>query len=398
MHQKLTHIEIHNFRSLENVRVRTNALNVLFGPNGSGKSTFFDAIWFVRDCAIRGVDMASSYRNHGIGSKWDRAGKGENISIQLETDLVQYEVMFGYSSGRIEPFVGEKLYSKEEKRDLLKRKVGSHKADFYHQDMEKNLSTELREPERLAFIRYLNLEGKISNAVLTLDELLKHVHFYYSRKANLRVLKKRGSESSHYTWLGENSENLWSVLRNLHDRENIDEQYRIIIQFMREGVPDFNDLLIEQTGPTSVYGNFIEKGRRQPIRASEISDGHIQLLILLTALFAEGKDRPSLIIFDEPEISLHPHALAVFAKAVKLAAQEWNKQVFIATHSPVLISQFSLENILVTTKGERGETIINRVSEMDEIQDLLEEYAVGSLYMAEMLASQSDLKITEVTG
>jgi predicted ATPase len=31
---------------------------------------------------------------------------------------------------------------------------------------------------------------------------------------------------------------------------------------------------------------------------------------------------------------------------VKLATKEWNKQVFIATHSPVLISQFEPTNIL----------------------------------------------------
>lgn len=396
MHQKLTHLEIRNFRSLKNVRVKTNDINVLFGPNGSGKSTFLDAIWFVRDCAIRGVDVASSYRSHGIGAMWDRAGDESNISIQLETDLAQYKITFGYSSGRIEPFVGEKLYSKEESRNLVDRKIGSDKVKFYHQKMDNYLINELREPEKLAFSRYIDLETWTPDAAFTLDRLLDYVRFYHSREAALYALKKHGAESSYHKRLWERGENLWSVLRNLHDRKSIDEQYEVIIQFMQEGIRYFKDLLIEQTGPNSVYGSFVEKGRKYPIRASGISDGHLQLLILLTALFSEGKDQPSLIIFDEPEISLHPHALAVFAKAVKLAAQKWNKQVFIATHSPVLISQFSLENILVTNKGEQGETIMTRVSEMDEIQDLLEEYAVGSLYMAEMLASQSDLKIKEV--
>ena len=115
------------------------------------------------------------------------------------------------------------------------------------------------------------------------------------------------------------------------------------------------------------------------------------MLILLTALFSEGQDRPSIILFDEPEISLHPYALAIFAEAVTLATEKWNKQVFIATHSPVLISQFTAEDILATGKGERGETIIKRVSEMEEIQDLLEEYAIGSLYMAELIAPQSGI-------
>jgi predicted ATPase len=158
---------------------------------------------------------------------------------------------------------------------------------------------------------------------------------------------------------------------------------------MRESFPGFRDLLIEQTGPNTVYGNFIEKDHRQPIVASDASDGYLQALSLLTALFSEGKDRPSLILFDEPEMSLHPYALAIFSEAVKLATEEWNKQVFIATHSPVLISQFDPEDILAAEIGEFGQTVIRRVSEMEEIKDLLEEYAAGSLYMAEMIAAQS---------
>ena len=113
------------------------------------------------------------------------------------------------------------------------------------------------------------------------------------------------------------------------------------------------------------------------------------MLIHLTALFSEGKGRDSLIVFDEPETSLHPYAISVFAEAVKLATKEWNKQVFIATHSPVLISQFAPEDLLAAELDESGQTVLTRVSEMKDIQDLLEDYATGSLYMAEAIAPQS---------
>jgi predicted ATPase len=158
---------------------------------------------------------------------------------------------------------------------------------------------------------------------------------------------------------------------------------------MRESFPPFQDLLIEQTGPSTVYGNFIEKGRREHIQASGVSDGHLQMLALLTALFSEGQNRSSLILFDEPETSLHPYALSILAKAVKLATEEWNKQIFVATHSPVLVSQFEPDDILAVEVNESGQTVMKWVSEMDEIEDLLEAYAIGSLYMAEMIAPQS---------
>jgi len=389
MINKLDRLEIKNFRSLADVEIKTGMLNVLFGPNGAGKSTFLDAIWFVRDCAHRGVDEASSKRDHGIGLLYDQADVDANIIIKIEMGLAQYEISIGFSAGRIEPMVGEKLYSKIDNICLIDRKVGSDSASFYHSEFEQNMTFTLREPEKLAFTRYLDFEETTPRAASELERLLRYVNFYHSREAELYKLKKHGSESSYQTVLWDRCENLWSVLRNLHDRRGIDDRYDTIIGFMRKSFPGFQDLLIEQTGPNTVYGHFVETGHQKPILASGMSDGHLQMLVHLTALFSAGKEQACLLLFDEPEISLHPYALSVFAEAVELATTDWSKQVFIATHSPVLISQFDPENILASEKGAYGEMQLTRVSKMENIKDLLDEYATGSLYMAEILAPQS---------
>jgi Predicted ATPase len=387
MSNQLTHLQIKNFRSLADVKIQINHLNIIFGPNGAGKTTLLDTIWFVRDCAIRGVDLASSERDHGIGLLWDGADEGENISIKIVTPSGEYEVSFGYSSGRIEPFAGEKLFSDRDNK-LIVRIIGSDKAQVYRTDQQELEFITLREPEKLALSRYVAFENS-EPAASNIDNLLRVVRNYNSRSASLFKIKRFGSESDSGERLQDRCENLWSVLRNLHDKRVIDERYDTIISFMQESFPAFDNLFFEQTGRYTVYGNFLEKGRRKPIRSSGVSDGHLQMLINLTALFSEGQNRYSLILFDEPEISLHPWALAVFAKAVKLATEKWNKQVFIATHSPVLISQFEPENILTAELDKEGKTVLKRISEIEGIQDLLEDYATGSLYMAEMIAPQS---------
>ena len=389
-----TRLHVKNFRSLADVSVELRPINVLFGPNGSGKSTLLDTIWFVRDCTKRGVDEASSYRSHGIGMLWDGADQEANISIQIETDAAEYEVLFGFSEGRIEPFAGERLYSKLRKLCLIDRKIGSDKVEFYHNSMEQSVSITLKDAEKLALNWYLAFEDE-SDEAAELDRLLHFVHFYHARKILLPTLKRTGSESNYHTYLWEYGQNVWSVLRNIHNKRVIDERYDTIIKFMRESFPKFEDLVIEQTGPNSVYGSFLESGRQDLIQASGVSDGHLQMLIHLTALFSEGTDRDSLIVFDEPETSLHPHAIFVFAEAVKLATKEWNKQVFIATHSPALIGQFEQEDILVTELDKSGQTTLTRVSEMEDIKDLLESYDTGSLYMAEAIAPQSKLHTQE---
>jgi predicted ATPase len=176
----------------------------------------------------------------------------------------------------------------------------------------------------------------------------------------------------------------------LNDRRAIDDRFETIIGYMRKAFPrSFRDLVLESLGSDRVGCSFVEEGRRLPIQASGVSDGHLQLLGLLTALFGDMQDRSSLLLFDEPETSLHPHALAVLAQAVNEAATNWNRQVFLATHSPVLISQFQPEDVVVAESGADRSTILRRVSEIAELQDVIQQYSVGSLYMADELGQQS---------
>jgi predicted ATPase len=380
-------IQIINYRSLADVSLPLEPVNVLFGPNGAGKSTLLDTIWFVRDCAIRSVELASTNRDHGIGLLFDGADEGDSIRLKLATDQIEYELVLNISAGRIEPFAGERLFSLERDRVLLERRAGTAKAEFFDIRLDQAGTYDLREPEKISLGRYLDHQPNCEEAT-ELDRILHFVHFYHSRSLNLWGLKERGSTTGFETWVRGRGENLWSVLRNLEGRRQLDDRYATIMTYMAEAFPNFDGLVIDPSSPNTLYASFLERGRRKPILASGISDGHLQLLILLTALFSEGRHRYSLMLIDEPETSLHPWAIAVLAKAIKEATEQWGKQVILATHSPVLISQFDPDQIL-TVEQEDGRTRITRLSEVEEIKDLLQEYAAGSLYMSEMVGAQS---------
>lgn len=390
---RISRVEIQNFRSLANVAIDIGPVNILFGPNGAGKSTFLDTIWFFRDCAIRGVELASSARSHGIGILWDRAADDDQLAISLATDRVKYSLRFGLSSGRIEPFVGEKLLSLTDNLVLIDRAVGADAATLYHANVQQSVPIRLREPEKLSMGLYLDFNQSNSEAA-DLDRLMHLVRLYHSRFFFLHRLKTRGSEAGPETHLFGSGDNAWSVLRNLHDRRNLDDRYETIMMFMRRAFPSFDEIALEQTGPNSVYASFLESGRRKPVKASGVSDGHLQMLLLLTALFSEGNARSAVLLFDEPEISLHPWALSILAEAINLAANDWNKQVIVATHSPVLISQFETDQIIAAEVVE-GETKLKRLSNFANIANLLDQYAAGSLYMANTIASQGQQAIVE---
>jgi predicted ATPase len=386
MGNQLTRLHVKNFRSLADVSIETRPINVLFGPNGSGKSTLLEAIRLVKDCVSRDVDEAIRTRHNGFGML--RQGSAA-MSIRLEAAHAEYELQLGFSRGQIEPYAGEVLYSKAEKASLIHRIIGSDEANFYHDKEKPAVQTRLTFPEKLALIQYMQGSGFAHMDASNLQNLLNSVYFYHSHYIDLYGLKHRGSESGINSTLREDCGNLWSVLRNIHGKGAIDSRYATIISFMQNSFPTFKDIVFDSAGPNGVYASFVEKSCRDLIPALSVSDGHLQMLIHLTALFSEGEGHESLILFDEPETSLHPYAISVFAEAVHHATKKWNKQVFIATHSPVLIGQFEPEEILATKLDESGQTVLTRVSEMEDIKDLLESYDTGSLYMAEAIAPQS---------
>jgi predicted ATPase len=387
MSSHLQSIHIKNYRSLADVELELRPINVLFGPNGAGKSSFLDVIWFVRDCANRGVDQASSFRSHGIGMLYDGAEPGDEINIAIRTDAAAYELSFELVSGRIEPFAGERLTVVENGATLIERRAGSERASFRDRKTGDMVGFPLREPEKISLGRYLDFESGYP-AAFSIDRLLKNVRYYHCRQFNLWGIGNRGSETGRDAFLSPSGDNLWSVLRSVEGRREVDGRYDSIMHFMKRAFPDFNGAVVDATGPTALYGSFLYRNRRREIMASGVSDGHIQLLLLLTALFAENRNPESLILFDEPEVSLHPWALAVLAEAITAATTESGKQVLIATHSPVLLSQFPVDDV-VATEVSNGKTVLQRLSDKVEIQDLLVDYAAGSLYMAQAVAAQA---------
>jgi len=388
----LSSLQVKNYRILVDISLNTGQLTVLFGPNGVGKSTLLDTVWFIRDCAIRGTDEAAAEHSHGIGMLWEGATTDVPIEIRLETDEAWYKVAFGFSSGRIEIFAGEQFFSKKQNLLLIDRKIGSDKA-VLRTAVGNEKTVSWHEANKLFISRYL-LENDVEEVAI-LDGLLRNVRHYHARSANFYRIRQLGSTSSNETRLQGRADNLWSVLRNLQGKQAIDNRYQTIIDFMRRAFPYFKDLVLEATGPNGIYGHFVEQGKNKPIHASGVSDGHLQMLINLTALFSETNEVRSLISLDEPDLSLHPWALSILAEAMKEAVKRHNKQVIVATHSPVLMSQFELTDVIAVEFDRQRAAMFTPIHTMSAVADLLEDYATGSLYMSESIAPQNPALTTD---
>lgn len=68
------------------------------------------------------------------------------------------------------------------------------------------------------------------------------------------------------------------------------------------------------------------------------STGHKIALHVVASLVANARPR-SLVLFDEPEVHLHPPMMAALMHAVRLVLNEVNAFCVVATHSPVLLQE-----------------------------------------------------------
>lgn len=76
-----------------------------------------------------------------------------------------------------------------------------------------------------------------------------------------------------------------------------------------------------------------------------MSSGQSILAYFISAALAYLKEG-SLVIFDEPEIHLHPNAVALLMQTLQALLKEFNSYAIIATHSPVVIQEVPRKRVI----------------------------------------------------
>lgn len=166
-------------------------------------------------------------------------------------------------------------------------------------------------------------------------------------------------------------------------KRSYQKEYIEIINAIRLVTPFFDEFILEprMSGPKEeVNIAWLQKDSDYPMQPYHLSDGSIRFICLATALLQPNP--PSTIIIDEPELGLHPAAIAILAELIQQAAQR--TQVIIATQAPVLIDQFAIEDIIVVNRKD-GASTFQRLNEAD-FSYWLENYSLGELWIKNVIA------------
>lgn len=170
-------------------------------------------------------------------------------------------------------------------------------------------------------------------------------------------------------------------------REKHVDTYRDILDACKLVIPYLDDFLLrpESLGSTTkVALSWKTKGSDYPMQPYQLSDGSIRFICLATALLQPNP--PATLIIDEPELGLHPEAIRILAEIIQNAAKR--TQIIIATQSPLLLDQFSVEDVVVVNRKE-GQSTFERLKPSD-YNVWLEDYSVGQLWTKNVIQGGSN--------
>jgi len=190
---------------------------------------------------------------------------------------------------------------------------------------------------------------------------------------------KKPHETAGIPRLQENAENLALVLKQILADP---EKSRMFHNLLRDMLPFAVEVGIEQYLGTSLLLRLREEYYEGNLLANLLSDGTVDVVALITALFFEDKD---VVIIEEPERNIHPRLISGLMELVKDASR--NKQVIITTHSPEVVKHAGLESLLLISRDKEGFSTISRPAEKEAVKIFLEnELGLDDLFVQDLLA------------
>ena len=371
---RISRVSIQGFRSLADVRIEDlPAVSVLIGANGSGKSNlihFFEMLSWM----LKARRLAEFVGKHGGGS--DQLFGGSDATtrmragLRVETDhgTNEYEFALAYAQPDSLIFTEEKFrFSRRDRPteaswNLLQ--VGGREAGIVEEADSPDASVAAR-------------------TARTIVHLLRDCSHYQFHNTSDTSSFKRKWDVQENRYLRSHGGNLAAVLYRLQ-QEDV-RLYEYICTQIRRVLPVFDTFDIEEE-----YGRVLLAWRArdtgQRIGAHLTSDGSLRSFALITLLNLPRERLPGVMLFDEPELGLHPSAVNLVARMIRRLGRE--RQVIVATQSPNFVDAFDLDEVIVAdTEGSKS-TLTTFKTQEQKWTEWLEEYGVGQLWQKNLLGGR----------
>ncbi len=334
-HGQLERIKIEGFRSIRALDLQLGPINILIGANGSGKSNFLSFFDFYQQFSRQNLEFY--VRQQGGASKFLHFGSKQTKRLSFLVEVAGDQQFIS-----LEPSVTD---------EFIVDFVSSYVKSNHSEDFPGVFSRGLKEK----WLRY---------------------HFHdTSESASI----KKAARVDQTQMLMRDGENLAPFLH--HIRSESFTHYQRIVATVQRVAPFFLDFVLEPEGKDGKFMRLRWRHRASEtiFDASDFSDGTLRFICLVT-LFLQP-NMPSLILLDEPELGLHPFALAILAGLIRSVSD--TTQVIASTQSVTFANQFAATDIIVVDQIDNA----SEFSRLDLacLKDWLSDYGVGDLWEKNLL-------------
>ena len=352
----LKRIKIQGFRSIEMMELQLRPINICIGANGAGKSNLIAFFKLINELMGGRLQQYIATTGRATGN----LHFGPRLTPQFEAQM-EFEADKGTDAYRIRLFhaAGDSLVFAEEV------------ASFHQEGYTK---------PRQVVLGAGHQEGKIVEAddpvARTVRHFLNHCRVYHFHDTSQTARIRQYSYVEDHRWLMPDAANLAAVLYKL--KSNNEAVYRRIVRNVTQVAPFFVDFDLEPTGRsrTDIILNWRHRESDLVFGPHQLSDGTLRAICLIALLQQPKDDLPFLIVVDEPELGLHPHALGLIASLFQAASE--HAQVLVSTQSSTFVDAFDPEDIVVVERN--GEATTFTRPDVDQLGKWLEDYSLGEIW------------------
>jgi predicted ATPase len=366
-------VAVEGYRSLRDLRTPLDGLNVVTGPNGSGNSSFYKALRLRADASRNGAAAALA-REGGLPSALWAGPAVLSKSVKRGEHLVQgtarrgpVHLRMGFSSDEFGYAMDLGLPTKSDSAFQLDPEIKCEAV--WHGPVLRPAAllcdrhggkVRLRDasgtwvdvPGELA--PYDSMLAEVASVdqapeLVLLRRQLQGWRFYDHFRTDSEAPARRAQIGTRTTALAHDGADLAAALQTIVEIGDA-EALGAAVDAAFPG-----SALSVRTG-----GGFLtslqQPGMLRPLPAAELSDGTLRYLLLVAALLTPRP--PELLVFNEPETSLHPDLHGALADLMVSVAER--TQIVVVSHSARFVERLSdgTSARLIELRKELGETVI----------------------------------------
>ena len=360
-------LHVQGFKSFQSCTMDlSGTLNVLIGAHGSGKSCFLQAFAFLRHLASGRLDEYTA--RHGGAEALLFGGRATTRTMHMEAT---------FADGR------SFQCSLEPTGDNRLRLAAAHVC--LPEGTPLAAQPEHSRSEHLKHLTDTPCDGRPWPAhIRDLQDAMTTWRVVHLGTTGDAAPVRQRQAVTDACFLRSDARNLAPLLYALKDSHPVHSAR--IVATVRLTVPFFQDFSLQpcKDRPDQIELCWLEKGRREPLKAQLLSDSTLRILCLTTLLQLPDALRPATIFLDEPDSGLHPASHAIACALMHSASH--SGQLIVASHSPALVDTCTPDNLIVFDRSSQG-TRVHRL-EGTALAPWLKEDSLGTLWQMNLLGGR----------